>query len=89
MSETLERLRAKYPHYKVISEPDPACNCGGKGERHIKPSGLFPAGRDAPCLCICLSGDGRADVTKAFGNAAKKVYDEFKAASQSDGEVKP
>lgn len=89
VSELLDRLKAKYPHYKVISEPDKACGCKGVGERHIKPSELFPNGRDAPCLCICLSGDGRADCVQAFGKAAKKVYDEFKADSQSETEAKP
>ena len=27
MSELLDRLKAKYPLYKVISEPDPECGC--------------------------------------------------------------
>ena len=87
MSELLDRLKAKYPRYKVISEPDPECGCKGTGEKHVRPSEFWPNGRDAPCLCICLSGDGRAAVTRAFGNAAKKVADEFKAELQSDAAV--
>lgn len=89
MSELLDSLKAKYPHYKILSEPDPACGCKGKGERWVKPSAFWPDGRYTPCLCICLSGDGRADCVQAFGKAAKKVYDEFKADTQADTEAKP
>ena len=90
MSELLDKLKAKYPKYKILSEPDPACGCNGAGERRVKPSEFWPDGRDTPCLCICLSGDGRAECTQAFGKAAKKVADELKAErSQSDAGAKP
>ena len=79
MTELFDRLKAKYPLYKVISEPDPECGCKGTGERHVKPSEHWPNGRDAPCLCICLSGDRRAECVQVFGKAAKKVADELKA----------
>lgn len=78
MSELLDKLKAKYSHYKVISEPDLECGCKGSGERHIKPSELRPGGRDTPCLCICLSGNERAACVRAFGIAAAKVASEFK-----------
>lgn len=88
MSELLDRLKAKYPHYKILSEPDPECGCKGTGERRVKPSEFWPDGRDTPCLCICLSGEGRADCVQAFGKAAKKVADELKAeSSASDAKV--
>jgi hypothetical protein len=76
MSRLLDQLKAKYPKHKILSEPDTDCGCKGAGERRIKPSKLFPEGRDVCCLCICLSGDRRAEVTKAFGQAAKRVYEE-------------
>lgn len=85
MSELLDKLRAKHPHHKIISEPDPACGCKGTGERRVKPCDSWPAGRDTPCLCICLSGDGRAECVQAFGNAAKKVYAEFKGDDSAPG----
>jgi hypothetical protein len=83
MSELLNRLKAKYPHYKIISEPDPECGCKGAGERRVKPSEFWPEGRDTPCLCICLSGQSRAPCVKAFGEAAKKVAAEFRASMNS------
>lgn len=87
MSELLDGLKAKYPHYKIISEPDPACGCKGAGERRVKPSEFWPDGRDTPCLCIFLSGEGRAECVQIFGKAAKKVAEELKADSQSDAKV--
>jgi hypothetical protein len=90
MSELLDGLKAKYPNYKIISEPDPECGCKGSGERWVKPSEFWPDGRHTPCLCICLSGHGRAECVKVFGKAAKKAYDEFKAEqSQSDTATEP
>jgi hypothetical protein len=91
VTELLDRLKAKYPLYKVISEPDPECGCKGTGERHVKPSEFWPNGRDAPCLCICLSGNHRAECVQVFGKAANKVADELKAErsqSDADGEGK-
>lgn len=73
MSPLVERLKAKYPHYKIISEPDPACTCKGAGERKMKPSRLWPEGHEFPCMCVCLSGDHRADCVKLVGEAAKRV----------------
>ena len=74
MSELLDRLKAKYPHYKVISEPDPECNCKGAGERKLKPSKTWPNGHEFPCLCVCLSDDvPRAHLVREFGAAAKRI----------------
>lgn len=87
MSELLDRLKVKYPHYKIISEPDPACGCKGAGERWVKPSAFWPEGRHTLCLCICLSGDGRAEYVQVFGKAAKKVANELRADSQAAEEL--
>lgn len=75
MSELLDTIRAKYPNYKVISEPDPECTCKGAGERTVKPSRLWPNGHSFPCLCVCLSGGARADCVKAVGQAARRLSD--------------
>lgn len=76
MSDLLDKLKVKYPTYKILSEPDPECGCRGAGERRVKPSEFWPDGRATPCLCICLSGDHRAECVSLFGKAAKKVHDE-------------
>jgi hypothetical protein len=74
MSELLDRLKTKYPHYKVITEPDTSCGCKGAGERKIKPSRLWPNGHEMPCLCVCLSDDvPRAELVREFGNAARRI----------------
>lgn len=74
--DLLSRLQAKYPKHKVISEPDPDCICKGTGERKIKPTRLWPNGRESPCLCICLSGAGRAAAVRIVANAARKIKQE-------------
>lgn len=66
-------LQAKYPNYKVVSEPDPACTCKGIGERTLKPSNLWPNGHSFPCMCVCLSGDFRAECVQAVGEAARRL----------------
>jgi len=77
MNNIVERLKAKYPRYKVINTPDPQCMCKGTDEKKLPPSRLFPNGHEMPCLCVCLSGEGRAEVVKVFGNAARNLKREL------------
>lgn len=71
MSEILDKLKAKYPHWdNIVSEPAADCGCKGTGERHTK------FGLSVPCLCVCLSemkGCNRADAVREVGNAARRV----------------
>jgi len=70
MSELLDTLKAKYPRWKVISEPDSDCSCAGKGERRTN------AGVEYPCPCVCLSeieGWSRAEFVRGIGNAARRI----------------
>ena len=75
-SDLVAKLRVKYPHYKIISEPDANCTCKGAGERKAPPSRLWPDGHEFPCLCVCLSGDLRAECVKLVGQAAKRVREQ-------------
>lgn len=75
MSPLVQALRVKFPHYKIVSEPDPECTCKGSGERTLKPSSAWPNGHKFPCMCVCLSGDHRAECVKLVGQAARRIKD--------------
>ena len=72
----LDTLRAKFPGYKIISQPSPDCGCNG-GVRHTK------TGREVLCICVCLSApepgeeDYRIAVRKALGTAARQALQEL------------
>ena len=62
-----EALKARFPTFKVKSDPDPDCVCSRRGTPGVSKSG------NIPCLCVCLGGDNRAETAKEAGRAAAKA----------------
>jgi len=62
-----DAIQARFPTFKVINNPDPACVCSRRGTPGISEK------HNVPCLCVCLGGDDRAEFAKEVGRAAVKV----------------
>ena len=64
----LDALRAKFPGFKIISQPSPACNCKD-GVRRTR------TGREVLCICVCLSAPepGEEDYRPAVGMVLSDV----------------
>lgn len=66
----LDALRAKFPGFKIISQPAPTCSCRD-GIRRTRD------GREVLCICVCLSApepgeeDYRVEVGKVLGDVAR------------------
>lgn len=75
----LKSLQARFPHYKIRSQPAPGCTCN---------DGICTTkdGRESPCLCVCVDApepgepEYRVDACKALGAAAKKALSELRKA---------